>query len=164
MRFFSLFAVLILSLSCGKNDNGGTSTFSKTQGVCDLDGSNVACESIKGADGLGIDYLESAIDVPVKIQNSEITFLADKTSSSQGRRISCKLSVKNGEVYRFALKGDRLSLTTNEGSFDMERLSEGEGLGGAWLWKGYVEQGVHMIRSITFIGNDRMILRNNCEL
>lgn len=165
MRLVTLFAILILSVSCGK-DGGGSSSSSTTsrRGLCDLNGSDVACETIQGADGEGIDLLESAIDVPVKIQGSDITFMSDKSSIATGRRINCKTAVKNGEVYRFALRGDKLLIMNSEGSYEMSRLSDGEGINGAWMWKGYIEQGTHVFKKLTIINDSRAILRTTCEL
>lgn len=163
MKLVSLMFILLLSVSCGQDGGGSKSSASKEEG-CSLNGSFVSCESIRGADGLGIDLLEAMIDVPVKVENSEITFLADKSAMSNGRRINCKVSVKNGEMYRFALRGDKLLVMTGEGSYEMERLSDGSGIGGTWSWKGYVDEGTHIIRNLTVIGNNRVILRNSCEL
>lgn len=163
MRLVSLLTILILSASCGQDGGSGSSSSSR-RGLCDLNGSTVACESIRGADGQGVDLLESVIDVPVKIENADITFQADKSAVSTGRRINCKTSVKNGEVYRFALRGEKLLLMTGEGSFEMTRLSDGEGISGAWVWNGYIEEGTHVIRNMTFIGNNRVIMRTSCEL
>lgn len=163
MRLVSLLAILMIAASCGK-DGGSSSSSSTKKGVCDLNGRAVACESIQGADGQGIDLLESVIDVPVKIENADITFLADKSAMATGRRINCSTSVKNGEVYRFALRGERLLIMTGAGSYEMNRLSDGSGLTGAWVWKGYVDQGTHVIRNLTFIGNSRVVMRTQCEL
>lgn len=162
MKLVSLLAILILSVSCGK-DGGGSSSSSK-RGICELNGRAVQCEQINGADGLGVDLLETMVDVPVVIDGSEIRFTQDKTATSQGRRISCQTSVKNGEVYRFALRGDRLLIMTASGSYEMDKLSDGEGLIGTWKWKGYVDQGTHLIRQMSFLSNSRVILRTSCEL
>lgn len=164
MRLVSLFAILMIAASCGKDGGGSSSSTTTKSGVCDLNGRAVACESIQGADGQGIDLLESVIDVPVKIENADITFLADKSAMATGRRINCSTSVKNGETYRFALRGERLLVMTGEGSYEMSRLSEGSGLSGAWVWKGYVDRGTHVIRNMTFIGNSRVVMRTQCEL
>lgn len=163
MRLVSLFFILILTAACGK-DNDEKSVSSQKSGLCSLNGQTVACQSIVGADGLGIDLLESMIDVPVKVQDTDVTFLADKTAISTGRRITCKTSVKNGEIYRIALRGDKLLVMTGDGSLEMERLNEGTGLNGTWVWKGYVDEGTHIFRQMTFLSTNRVILRNNCEL
>lgn len=162
MKLVSLLSLLVLFVSCG-NDGGSGSSSSKSS-TCNLNGRSIACESIRGADGQGIDLLEAMIDVPVKVENSEITFLSDKSAMSNGRRINCKVSVKNGEIYRFALRGAGLLLMTSEGSYEMQKLSDGEGVNGAWSWNGYVDEGTHQIRNLTIIGGNRAILRTHCEL
>ena len=113
MKLVSLLAILILSVSCGK-DGGGSSGSSSKSG-CELNGRAVQCEQINGADGLGVDLLETMVDAPYVLEGSEIKFTQDKTATSQGRRISCQTSVKNGEVYRYALRGDRLLVMTSSG-------------------------------------------------
>jgi hypothetical protein len=164
MRLVSLLFIMILSVSCGQ-DSGSTSSSSPERGICSLNGNAVACESIRGADGQGIDLLDSMIDVPIKIENADITFLADKAATDQGRRIKCSVGVKDGEVYRFALRGNKLLLMTSEGSFEMERINEGDGIvGSTWAWKGYVDQGTHVIQQITFLNKSRMIMKKSCEL
>jgi hypothetical protein len=158
----SLFLLLILS-ACG-NDGGSGSKSKQADNGCNLNGSVVPCQSIRGADGLGVDLLETMIDVPAKVQDTEVTFLADKSSMATGRRITCKTVVKNGEVYRIAVRGDSLLVITGEGSYEMSRLNGEGGHHGTWVWKGYVEEGTHIIRQLTFIGNSRVILRTTCEL
>lgn len=163
MKLVSLLAIIILSVSCGK-DGGGSSGSSSKRGVCELNGRAVQCEQINGADGLGVDLLETMVDAPVVIDGSEMKFTQDKSAFSQGRRISCSTSVKNGEIYRFALRGSRLLIMTASGSYEMDKLSDGEGLIGTWMWKGYVDQGTHIIRQMSFLSNTRVILRTSCEL
>lgn len=163
MKLVSLLLISVLSVACGQQGGGGSSS-SQKENSCSLNGRSVACESIRGADGLGIDLLEAMIDVPVKIEGAEITFLKDESAVSDGRRIDCKLAVKNGEMYRFALRGERLLIMTPEGTYEMERLSGGPGINGTWTWKGYVDQGTHLIRNLTIINSNRAIMRNSCEL
>jgi hypothetical protein len=163
MRHIFLLALFILYVSCGQ-DKVATSSKTPKTGFCDLNGRSVACESIQEADGQGIDLLESVIEVPIKIENTDLTFLAEKSDISIGRRINCKSSVKNGEVYRFALREDRLLLMTGTGSYEMERLSDGEDINGAWMWKGYVEEGIHIIKSMAIVNNRLAIMRTTCEL
>ncbi len=163
MKLVSLLLISILSVACGQQGGGGSSSSQKEDG-CSLNGRSVACASIRGADGLGIDLLEAMIDVPVKIDGAEMTFLQDKSAVSNGRRIDCKVAVKNGEMYRFALRGERLLVMTSEGSYEMDRLSGGPGVNGTWTWKGYVDQGTHLIRNFTILNSNRVIMRNSCEL
>ena len=133
--------------------------------ICQLNGRDLPCASIDGADGLGIDYLESMIDVPIKIEGSSIHFLMDKEAQSSGRRISCSTSVKAGEFYKFEIKNNQLHLTNSRGRYIMNRLNQAsEGLEGAWYWKGYEGAGWHVIRHLTFLGLDRLLMRTSCEL
>lgn len=165
MRLLSLFILLSLLVSCGK-DGGSVSTKDNTpdKESCELNGRRIACEAIQGADGLGIDILESMIDVPISIQETEMMFLSDKVAVSEGRRIDCRVGVKNGEIYRFALRGNRLLLMTAEGSYEMERLNDGSGLNGTWTWKGYQDNGAHVIRQMVIFNNSRAVMKKNCEL
>ncbi|WPU67137.1 hypothetical protein [Peredibacter starrii] len=166
MKFASLLVLLALTAACGKEGGGsGRSSVAAGQpGVCNLNGRSVACESIRGADGLGIDLLETMVDAPIQVTDSEIQFLGDKESLTQGRRIECRTNVKSGETYRYTLRGQRLLIDTESGSYEMTRLNSGEGLIGTWVWKGYVDGGTHIIRQFSFLGNDRVIIRTNCEL
>lgn len=167
MKLVFLFLILAFAAACGNSGGGSSGDTSSTKGddgMCSLNGRAVACQSIEGSDGLGIDLLDSMVDVPVKIQDSEITFLADKADAKSGRRINCRVAVKNGETYRYALRGDRLMLMTAEGSYEMERLSSGDGLAGSWSWKGYIDQGTHILKTLTVIGSNRIIMRTSCEL
>lgn len=164
MKLVSLLAVLILTIACGKDGGSGGSSIGEKDGGCSLNGRAVACETIQGADGLGVDLLETMIDVPVKITDSEISFQSDKSSTEQGRRISCKTAVKNGEIYRIALRGNRLLVMTGNGTFEMDRLTDGSSLLGTWAWKGYEDNGAHIIRQMSFLSESRVIMRTNCEL
>ncbi|WP_408096115.1 hypothetical protein ACJVC5_13835 [Peredibacter sp. HCB2-198] len=166
MKFASLLVLMALAAACGKEGGGsGRSSLAAGQpGVCSLNGRSVACESIQGADGLGVDLLETMVDVPVQVNDSEIQFMGDKESLTQGRRIECRTNVRSGEVYRYTLQGDSLHLSTESESYALTRLNPGSGLAGTWVWKGYVDNGTHIIRQFSFLGNDRLIIRTNCEL
>lgn len=164
MRLVSLIAILMLTVACGKEGGGSGSSVADKSSECSLNGRSVACASIQGADGLGVDLLETMIDVPVQIANTDITFMADKTSTDQGRRLSCKTSVKNGETYRYALRGNKLIVMTSAGTYEMDRLTDGDSLLGTWVWKGYEDSGAHIIRQMSFLSNTRLIMRTNCEL
>lgn len=160
MRLVTFLSLLMFLASCGQDGGGSSSTKS---GGCNLNGRAVACESIRGADGLGIDLLESMIEVPVQISDSVITFMADKAATSEGRRISCPTSVRSGETYRYSLRDGGLFVATENGSYQMKRTSSGEGLVGSWTWKGYIDQGTHVIRHMTILSS-KVILRTSCEL
>jgi hypothetical protein len=167
MKLVYLFFFLASLGSCGQKTqekSGENELFPNDKERCVLNGKNVPCKSLEIADGLGIDILESMIEVPVIMSNSEITFLEDKKNQSTGRRITCATSVKNGEVYKLIPRGENLLVMTSLGSYEMKRLSEGEGILGAWVWNGYVDQGTHVIKNMTILDFDRVVLRTTCEL
>ncbi len=163
MRILTLFLVMLQLISCGRDGGGANSSSVAQEEFCNLNGRAVDCTSIDGADGEGIDLLEAVIDVPVTVTESEVTFLSNRESNNSGRRINCNISVRAGESYRYSVKADKLVLQTPEGAIEMNRISEGEGLAGAWMWKGYVDQGMHLIRKFTVVEN-RAIIRRHCEL
>lgn len=164
MKLVTLLTILILSVSCGKNGGSSSSSREEQQDGCAQGGRMVACETIEGADGNGIDLLETMIDVPVKISGTDVTFLSDKSSSTKGRRIACDTTVKNGEIYRVALRGDTLNVMTSKGNYAMKRLSDGDSLIGAWVSNEYDRTGAHVIRQMTFLSDSRVVMRTYCEL
>lgn len=163
MKLVSLLALLVLTVACGK-DSGSNGSQMAQEESCSLNGRAVACASIQGADGQGIDLLESMVDVNVRVTDSEIQFLNAKTASSQGRRINCKTEVKNGESYRYSLSGNTLRVMTSKGTYNMERLTDGSSIVGTWAWRGHEDNGILYIRQISFLNETRAILRTSCEL
>jgi hypothetical protein len=168
MKIVSLLFILILSASCGQGGGGGSSSSSpraqNQDESCNFEGREVACANIEGTDGEGVDLLETMIDVPVQMSGSEMTFMADKTATSQGRRLSCKASVKNGEIYRYALRGDTLIVMSSEGTYEMERMTDGSTINSTWSWHGYEEAGTRIARQLTIVDSNRVIMRKTCEL
>jgi len=161
MRPLILIAMALIFLSCGKNGVALKSSPSP-QEVCGTNGNDTSCETVE--EGAGVELLESVIDVKVKTTNSEITFLENKKSIASGERIICETSVRAGESYLYTLRNKKLWVKTLNESFEMERLNDGEGLSGTWLWKGVISQGTQVFRSLTFIGSNQVIMRTSCEL
>lgn len=164
MRLISLFFILILSAACGKESSTGGLGGGSDKGLCNLNGTTVSCGTMKTADGEGIDLLESLVDVPVRIQNSEIVFQGERANKNLGRRIECGITIKSGDSFKYVLNGNRLLITEGGSSYEMQRLNEGSTLNGTWVWKGYVDNGTHMIRQMTILENNRAILKYSCEL
>lgn len=168
MRLLPLLFILSFVIACGKDSSDSISRESSRQNqdeTCQLNGVEVECKTLRGADGLGVDLLDTVIDVPVEMNESEIRFLQSKSSFAEGRRISCKSQVNSGDVYRYSLNGSTLRLETEDGNYTMKRLNnEDKGILGTWSWKGYVNEGTHMIKTISFIGTDRVIIKTHCEL
>ena len=155
MKILSLMLILGLMVSCGNDSSGGGS--SKTRQAQEESSDNIT------ADGLGIDLLDTTVDVPAKVSAQEITFLETESSVEEGRRISCKTSVTSGEAYPYSLSGNSLSLKTPEGTFSMERLTDGNDIIGSWSWKG-MKNGHSMIKILSVVSEDRVILKTHCEL
>lgn len=160
MKFFIFIFFLFTIISCGNNHSKVSSS---DEGICQINNRSIPCDSIQTSDGLGTDLLESMIVVPIKIQDNDIFFLTDKSALSYGRKINCETKVREGEIYRFALRTEGLILMTENGTFNFERLSGEDGLFGAWMWKGIIDDGSHMIRVISFLDSDRVIIRTICE-
>jgi hypothetical protein len=162
MRFF-LSIVFLLSLSsCGKEIRSTTSTRSEKPCVVNL--LTNRCDPIQGTESDGVEILETVLEVAINIQGQEITFLSDKSSVSVGKKMTCAMNVTKDEVHRFALRGEKLLILSAQGSYEFENQSEEEGLGGHWVWTGYVNGGVLEIRQLSLVGKNRLILRKTCEL
>jgi hypothetical protein len=149
-------------MSCGKNGIV-TNVSPPPQEACDNNGGLTSCETVEGAEGDEIDLLESMIDVRVRTTESEIEFLEDKNSVATGKKILCETGVKKNEIHFYSLEGNKLWIKTSVDSYEMERLNEGEGLRGTWIWKGTLSQGTRVIRSLTFVHPSQVIKRTTCE-
>jgi hypothetical protein len=161
MRFFLLIAITLSFSSCGKNPSAFKTENNERSCVVNLDTNR--CDPIQGNEGSGIEILETVLEVPINIQGEEITFLAGKNAIVVGKKLKCEINISKGEIHRFELRGDKLLILSPQGSFEFENQSEGEGLGGHWVWKGYVDNGILEIRQLYFVGKNRLILRKTCE-
>ena len=161
MRFFLSIVILLSLSSCGKEIRSTTSTRSEKPCVVNLITNR--CDPIQGNEGSGIEILETVLEVPINIQGQEISFLSDKSAVAVGKKMTCEINISKEELHRFALRGDKLLILSPQGSFEFENQSEGEGLGGHWVWKGYVDNGILEIRQLYFVGKNRLILRKTCE-
>jgi len=173
MQLLSLLLVLVLLASCGKTSStsgsGAGSPIPRqaqedTSEQCDLNGHSVSCESLEGADGLGVDLLTTSIDVPIAVTPNSILFMAAKNSQESGRRISCSTAVEQGENYGYELNGDTLTIQNSKGQFNYKRLTDGSSINGTWTWRGYVDTGTHVNRTLTIISMNRAIMKSHCEL
>ncbi len=168
MRLGFLFVVLLTLSACGndkKSSKDPVSVLRQEEAVlCDLNGTKVSCESLEGPDGMGIDLLESTVDVSVNLTEYEVVFRETKTQTAQGRRISCKTSVRSGEVYKLIYTGSNLDVINESGeTIRYERLNEGDSILGAWVSRTYVDSGTHIIRQMTFVSHSHAILKTHCE-
>ena len=167
MRIFGLL-LFVLVVGCGKdsssNKNSSARQEEEARQKCLLNNQWVKCSSLADADGQGVDILDTLVDVPAQVGNGVINFTKDGLSRDQGRRISCTTKVESSETYRYELRGDTLIVENAAGKYEYKRFSGGPGVKGSWMWKGYIGQGTLNVKTLTIIGNNRVILRDHCEL
>ncbi|MGE3611591.1 MAG: hypothetical protein AB7I27_18515 [Bacteriovoracaceae bacterium] len=162
MRPLFVLMIAVLAISCGNPSRSKPNSIVGRQ--CQLNEQLVPCETMnETTDGLGIDLLDVQVEVPIKIANSQITFLDTKFDSATGRRISCKAEAKAGDIYQYNLDGDQLGVQTNSGQLTFTR-SSGTGVNGNWVWSGNIDNGTHVIKQLIIIAENRAILKTHCEL
>ena len=152
MRFVIL-AILITHLtSCGQQGPSGTSDKGEAQNE----------EYVTNIQD--VDLLDVAMDVPVEISSSQIFFKQSVANSAVGVRSSCSVSVTSGEAYSYQLKGNSLLLKTSAGqSMNFSRVSGDQGsIVGSWTSKSKLG-GQLILRRLTFVAPNRMIMRTHCE-
>ncbi len=161
MRFLLVILTLTALVSCGKN-GGGSSSRSPQAQQCEVDGRSVSCDSIY--DGLGVDLLDSQIDVPATVSSSDIAFNESRTTETQGRRIECTTSVMKGDVYHYSISGDTLFLDTPAGNLQMKKVHGDGGVVGTWKWTGIVDGATYQTKLLTVLkGMNRVIMKTVCE-
>jgi hypothetical protein len=151
MKMFFSVLLLTLAASCGNSGAGHSG------------GSDKQLEQIQQGPADQVDLLESMIDVNIDTTPSEILFRQSKISTAQGRKISCETKVQGGESYAYAIDGDKMHLTMNGETLTFDRLNGGTGLQGGWVWQGTDTNGEYIIRSLNFLGTNRLIMKTHCE-
>ncbi len=152
MKIFCSVLLFTLAISCG--NSGGNSHSS---------GPEKQQDQIARGPADQVDLLESMIDVNIDVTPSEILFRQSKSSTAQGRKISCATKVQGGESYAYAITGDKMDITMGVDHITMDRLSPGTGLLGGWVWSGTDANGDYIIRSLNFVGTTRLIMKTHCE-
>lgn len=162
MRFLLIVLFSVAVVSCGKSGGGSSGNRLQAQ-KCEVDGQAVSCDSIY--DGLGVDILDASVDAPATVTNSSITFSQARSGKSDGRRISCSVSVAAGDVYRYSVNGDTLYLDTPTRNMTMKRVhGDGDGIVGTWKWSGIVDGATLETRLMTVVKNmSHVILKTSCE-
>ncbi|HLT23346.1 MAG TPA: hypothetical protein VKZ84_07880 [Bacteriovoracaceae bacterium] len=160
--------LLVLIIGCGKESSStkqsSTRQEEQSRQNCLLNHKWVKCSTLEVADGQGVDVLDTLIDVPAQVENGVMTFTRSAINRDPGRRINCVTQVEAGETYKYQLQGDTLLVDTNDARFEYKRFSGGPGVKGSWMWKGYKDRGTLNVKTLTVIGNSRVILRDHCEL
>jgi hypothetical protein len=158
MRLFLAILVLTVLVSCGKDDSAKSPQNENGRGATETRSADAIY------DGLGVDILETTIDIPAIVSSDEITFIETKSMRSEGRRINCSSSVNKGDSYRYSIKGNTLYLSTPVGNMDMKRVQDADGIAGTWKWMGLVEGTTLETRLLTVTKKmNRVILKNICE-
>lgn len=158
MRLFLAIMILTVLVSCGKDDSVKNPQNENRRATTET----TTADSIY--DGLGVDILETTIDIPAIVSSDEITFTEDKSMKSEGRRINCSSSVNKGEIYRYSIKGNTLYLSTSAGNIDMKRVQGEGGIAGTWTWAGITYGKTYQTRLLTVIKSmNRVIMKTICE-
>lgn len=151
MRFL-LLAFLSVLVSCGEQSSNKSSQTQERQDE----------EYVTNIQG--VDLLDVAMDVPVEISGGQILFKQSVADSAAGVRSSCTVGVTSGEAYSYALNGSSLLVKTSNGqSMNFARVSgEAGSILGSWTSKS-VQSGQLIMRRLTFVSENRMIMRTHCE-
>ena len=152
MRFL-LLAFLSVLVSCGQNGS------SKSSGGSDEPQNQEYITDVRE-----VDLLDVAMDVPVEISGNRIIFRETMTDSANGLRSTCSMGVTTGEAYTFVVSGAAMTIQTPSGlKMSFERVSgAGDSIIGSWSGKSY--EGTKLVmRRMTFVSSDRLVMRTHCE-
>lgn len=158
MRLFLAIMILTVLVSCGKDDSVKNPQNENRRATTET----TTADSIY--DGLGVDILETTIDVAAIVSADDITFSETKSMKSEGRRINCSASVNKGDIYRYSIKGNTLYLSTSAGNVDMKRVLGADGIVGTWKWAGTTDDMTYQTRLLTVIkSKNRVFMKMICE-
>ena len=111
-----------------------------------------------------VDLLDVAMDVPIEVSGSKITFKQSFSDSANGVASTCSIGVTSGETYEFRVSGSSMTIKTSTGEkMNFTRVSgEGNNLVGSWTGK--FQEGTKLVmKRMTFVSQDRLIMRTHCE-
>ena len=148
-----LLTFLTVLVSCGQDSSSSSS------------GSNPERQNEQAASEVKeVDLLDVAMDVPVEISGSKITFKQAASNTANGVRSSCSVGVASGETYEFSLSGSTLNIRTASGeSMSLKRVSGEIGsIVGSWTGKFYKGEQLVM-RRMSFVSENRLVMRTHCE-
>ena len=146
--------LLLFLLSCGQKIEGSSDKPSSKIPQYDLGG----IESVRGTD-----LLDATVDLPFQLSGNKIIFKRGDNQSVTGLYTTCSMGVDFGEVWEFIQSGDdALEIIMKGKRLKFTRATPGKGLLGGWSWRSY--QGETLIlKRLTFLTLDRMIMRTHCE-
>jgi len=145
--------VLLFLLSCGKKIEGSKGPSSKIPQL-DLGG----IESVRQTD-----LLDATVDLPFQISGNKIIFKRGDNQSISGLYTTCTMGVDFGEVWDYNQTGsDSLDITMKGKLYKFQRATPGQGLLGGWSWRSF-EGETLILKRLTFLTMDRLIMRTHCE-
>lgn len=155
MRFLLLTFLSVL-VSCGQ---GGSSSKSNGGGGNERPQNQEYITDVRE-----VDLLDVAMDVPVEINSNQIIFKQTTTDAANGVRSTCSVGVTTGEAYGYQVRGASLVISTPAGQkLTFTRVSgEGSSIVGSWSGKSY-EGSQLVMRRMTFVSSNRLIMRTHCE-
>ncbi len=111
-----------------------------------------------------VDLLDVAMDVPVQVSGSQIIFKQSIADSANGVRSTCSVGVTAGEAYNYAVNGKSLVIRTPAGKkMNFTRVSgEGNSIVGSWSGK-FMDGSQLVMKRMTFVSQERLIMRTHCE-
>jgi hypothetical protein len=136
---------------------------------CGQDGSKKGGEDVRQNDEYitdvrEVDLLDVAMDVPIEVSGNKIIFKQSVSDSSNGVASTCSIGVTTGETYDFSVNGSSMMIKTSTGKkMTFTRVSgEGNDLVGSWSGK-FQEGPMFVMKRMTFVSQDRLIMRTHCE-
>ena len=147
----SVLLILFAVVSCGKKSTSSSSSPGERQ------------NQEYATDIREVDLLDVTADLPIESTGDKIIFKKAFRETASGVRTTCEMNVDAGESYQYRLGSNSLVLTKNNGSkIHLERVSGEHGLAGSWISE--KREGRALVaRRITFLGNNRVIMRTHCE-
>jgi hypothetical protein len=111
-----------------------------------------------------VDLLDVAMDVPVEVSGHKITFKESFSESTNGVSTTCSLGVTSGESYDFQISGTSMLINTSSGKKMTFRRVSGVGDSIVGSWTGRAKEGGQLVlRRMTFLSQDRLVMRTHCE-
>lgn len=151
MRFLLLIFLSVL-VSCGQDGSPKKSS------------ADIRQEEDYITDVRQVDLLDVAIDVPIEVNGNKITFKESFSDSTNGVTSTCSIGVATGEIYDFQVNGPSMVIKFSSGKMmNFTRISGvGNSLVGSWSGK-FQEGPMLVMKRITFVSQDRVIMRTHCE-
>ena len=111
-----------------------------------------------------VDLLDVAMDIPVEVSGHKITFKESFSESTNGVSTTCSLGVTSGESYDFQISGTSMLIKTSSGKKMTFRRVSGVGDSIVGSWTGRAKEGNQLVlRRMTFVSQDRLVMRTHCE-